>query len=96
MPRTMLKDEQWMKLKAILLQIGIYLKPKLRLTVEGIIFRLRTGCPWRDLPAEFGDWQNVYKRPTSSITKSNFAEYWIGVGSDELDVVGVLMNRYFN
>lgn len=39
---------------------GIYLKPKLRLTVEGILFRLRTGCPWRDLPSDFGDWQRVY------------------------------------
>ncbi len=62
MPRTMLNDEHWMKLKEILLQIGIYLKPKLRLTVEGILFRLRTGCPWRDLPTAFGDWQSVYSR----------------------------------
>lgn len=30
--------------------------------VEGVIFRYRTGCPWRDLPAEFGPWQTVWKR----------------------------------
>jgi transposase len=31
--------------------------------VEGIIFRYRTGMPWRDLPREqFGPWQTVWKR----------------------------------
>jgi transposase len=33
-----------------------------RLTVEGICCRLRTGCPWRDLPGEFGPWQSVWRR----------------------------------
>ena len=26
------------------------------------MFRYRTGCPWRDLPATFGPWQTVWKR----------------------------------
>ena len=31
--------------------------------VEGIIYRYRTGIPWRDLPREsFGPWQTVWKR----------------------------------
>jgi transposase len=33
-----------------------------RLLVEGSIYRLRTGSAWRDLPAEFGPWQTVWKR----------------------------------
>ena len=33
-----------------------------RRLVEGSIFRLRTGVCWRDLPAEFGPWQTVWKR----------------------------------
>jgi hypothetical protein len=33
-----------------------------RQVVEGIVFRCRTGCAWRDLPAEFGPWQTVWKR----------------------------------
>lgn len=28
--------------------------------VDGILYVLRTGCPWRDLPEEFGPWQSVY------------------------------------
>ncbi len=30
--------------------------------VEGMIYLLRVGCPWRDLPALFGPWQSVYPR----------------------------------
>ena len=33
-----------------------------RVVIEGILFRTRTGCPWRDLPAEFGNWSTVYGR----------------------------------
>ncbi len=28
--------------------------------VEGILWILRTGSPWRDLPEEFGPWETVY------------------------------------
>lgn len=30
--------------------------------MEGIVYRYRTGIAWRDLPAEFGPWQTVWKR----------------------------------
>ena len=30
--------------------------------VEGIVWRYRTGSPWRDLPAVFGPWQTAWKR----------------------------------
>jgi transposase len=33
-----------------------------RQVTEGIIYRYRTGVSWRDLPAEFGPWQTVWKR----------------------------------
>lgn len=62
MPRTMLNDQLWSKLLPILSENNIYDKPSLRHTVEGILYRLRTGVPWRDLPHEFGDWNTIYKR----------------------------------
>ncbi|MDV5147493.1 IS5 family transposase [Streptomyces sp. SBC-4] len=33
-----------------------------RKVVNGILFRVRTGIPWRDLPERFGSWKTVYER----------------------------------
>jgi transposase len=33
-----------------------------RQVLNGIVFRVRTGIPWRDLPERYGPWQTVYKR----------------------------------
>lgn len=60
MPRTVLTDERWTELKPILLKAGVYDKPNLRMTLEGIIYRVRTGCPWRDVPEEFGAWNSIF------------------------------------
>ena len=54
MPRLMLSDEHWSKLKGMMLQENIYNKRDLRIVVEGMLYRLRTGCAWRDLPSFFG------------------------------------------
>lgn len=62
MARTLLNDEQWLKLRPILKQVGIYYKPTLRMTLEGIFYRLRVGCPWRDTPTLFGNWATIYKQ----------------------------------
>ena len=35
-----------------------------RLMLDGILWRLNTGAPWRDLPDRFGPWQTVYDRFT--------------------------------
>lgn len=32
-----------------------------RVIIEGIIYRLRAGIPWRDLPECFGPWQTVHR-----------------------------------
>ena len=32
------------------------------MVINGIFFRTRTGCPWRDLPEGFGNWKTVYNR----------------------------------
>lgn len=33
-----------------------------RTIISGILFRERTGIPWRDLPERFGNWKTVYTR----------------------------------
>jgi transposase len=62
MTRLMLNDEYWSKLKTIMLQHGICDKPNLRMIVEGILYRMRVGCPWRDLPSKFGFWNSIYQQ----------------------------------
>jgi transposase len=45
-----------------MLQHGIYDKPNLRTMVEGMLYRMRVGCPWRDLPSTFGLWNSIYQK----------------------------------
>ncbi|UQI46137.1 IS5 family transposase [Streptomyces sp. HU2014] len=33
-----------------------------RMVINGILFRQRTGIPWRDLPARFGKWKTCHDR----------------------------------
>ncbi|WP_306339314.1 IS5 family transposase [Streptomyces sp. AS13] len=33
-----------------------------RTVLNGILFRVRTGIPWRDLPERYGSWKTVYER----------------------------------
>ena len=64
MRRHALTDEQWQKLQPTLprQQRGPESLRGNRLFVEGVLYRLRTGCPWRDLPECFGPWKSVYNR----------------------------------
>lgn len=33
-----------------------------RLFINAVFWILRTGCPWRDLPPDYGKWKNVHRR----------------------------------
>lgn len=61
-----LTDQQWEELSALLPSSdGRRGRPfrDSRRVVNGIIYRYRTGIPWRVLPRdEFGPWQTVWKR----------------------------------
>ena len=60
-----LTDEQWVALAPHLppqrAATGRAAKDH-RLVVEAILWRLRTGAPWRDLPERYGPWQSAYTR----------------------------------
>ena len=30
--------------------------------VKAMLYRMRVGCPWRDLPVEFGFWHSIYQQ----------------------------------
>ena len=63
MGRGDLRDEQWAKLEPLLpkgKKPGRPPKHTKRQLIDAIRFRVRTGVPWRDLPARYGPWQTVY------------------------------------
>jgi transposase len=82
MPRLMLTDEHWSKLRTIMKEHGIYHKPHLRRTVEGILYRMRTGLPWRDLPSFFGSWISVYQQFNRWSSKNKFMDIFKSLVQD--------------
>ena len=65
MERHALTDGQWERLRPLLPPPAIGRgRPRVddRTIVDGIVWRLATGSPWRDLPARFGSWRTVYSR----------------------------------
>lgn len=63
--RHELTDEQWNKIEPLLPpqqpETGRPRKNHRRI-INGILWILRTGAPWRDLPERYGPWQTVYGR----------------------------------
>ena len=58
-----LTDDQWAALVRHLPRAATGRPAKdHRVVVEGILWRLRTGAPWRDLPERYGSWRTVYSR----------------------------------
>jgi transposase len=64
MYRHALTDEQWERLQPLLPQVrtGPEAKRGDRLFIDAVLYRAKTGVPWRDLPERFGPWKTVYNR----------------------------------
>ena len=65
MRRQALTDAQWERLRPLLPPPPAGRgRPRAddRTVVEGILWRLATGAPWRGLPERFGPWATVYSR----------------------------------
>src|SRR6266566_4051272 len=60
-----LSDAQWQRLAPLLPpqrpRVG---RPAVdhRAIINGILWKLRTGAPWRDLPGRYGPWSTVHSR----------------------------------
>ena len=61
----MLRDDQWARIEHLLpgkaSDPGCTAKDN-RLFVEAVLWILRTGSPWRDLPEELGHWHRTFVR----------------------------------
>jgi transposase len=65
MRRYGLRDDQWERIEGMLPgrdgHVGVTAKDN-RLFIEAVIWKFRTGAPWRDLPERFGDWKTIHRR----------------------------------
>jgi transposase len=65
MDRLVLSDGQWERIAPLIIgrpdQKGSTGRDN-RMFVEGVLWVVRTGSPWRDLPEAFGEWNSVFRR----------------------------------
>ena len=63
MARCLLTDDEWNLIADIFPEPKPTGRPPRdpREVVDGILWILRTGAPWRDLPDEFGPWQSAWR-----------------------------------
>ncbi len=62
--RGELSDTAWVAIAPLLPPGGRRGRPwaNHRKVINGILWKLRTGAPWRDLPDRYGSWQTCYDR----------------------------------
>ena len=62
MRHRLLRDDQWDGIKDMLPgragSVGVTAVDNRRF-VDAVLYRYRTGIPWRDLPETLGDWNNT-------------------------------------
>src|ERR1700751_6470832 len=88
MVRLVLTDAQWAKMEPHCLD-----KPSNpgrsgsdnRRFVEAVLWIVRTGSPWRDLPTRFGKWNTVFKRYSDWVKADVFQRLFTAC-SDEPDM----------
>ncbi len=85
--RFVIGDEVWERISPHLpgkaTDCGVTARDNL-LFLEGVLWRVRTGSPWRDLPVIFGKWNSVFQRFRRWAKKGVF-EHLFEVLSEEPD-----------
>jgi transposase len=63
MARNLLSDDAWDCIEDLFPKKKSTGRPpnNRRMVFDGILWVLRAGSPWRDLPGEFGPWQTVWR-----------------------------------
>lgn len=87
MRRHELTDEQWARVQRMLpTRRGPKSKRGDRDFVNAVLWFVKTGVPWRDLPERFGNWKTVFNRFSSwsrrGVWKKVFKELQLDTGGD--------------
>ena len=62
-----------------------------RLFIDAVLYRYRTGIPWRDLPEKYGDFRNVHRRFSRWAEKGIWAKL-LSVLTQEADTEYVMID----
>lgn len=64
MRRHELSSGEWRIVTKLLQRAGPGRPPKVsdRRFLNGVLWKVKTGVPWRDLPPRFGNWKTIYSR----------------------------------
>jgi transposase len=75
MHRHALTDAQWRRLQRVLprQRAGPASTRGDRLFIDAVLYRAKTGAPWRDLPERFGPWKSVYNRFSNWARRGHWA-----------------------
>jgi len=84
MHRHALTDDQWDRIQPLLPRRPQGRKSTLgdRLFVEAVLYRTKTGIPWRDLPERFGPWKTVYNRFCRWAAKDHWSRIFLELQVD--------------
>jgi transposase len=92
MHRHELTDEQWQRIKALLpKRSGPPAKLGDRNFLNAVMWRIRTGVPWRDIPERFGAWKTIYNRFARWATRGDWERIFKEL-QVEIDDVGSLID----
>jgi transposase len=90
--RHELSDAEWKRIEALLpIRSGPVSKRGDRDFINAVIWRVRTGVPWRDLPERFGAWKTVYNRFARWAKRGNWERIFKALAI-EVDETGSLLD----
>ena len=77
MIRRALSDPIWEELQNIMKKKGCKSSKNNRNIMEAILWKLRTGAPWRDVPKELCPWKTAYNRFNRWARKGLWSDFFL-------------------
>jgi len=88
--RHEINDQDWERIKDMLpaenTDEGRPSKPN-RVMLNGMLWKVKTGAPWRDLPERFGPWETVYSR-FRSVTMDVYSHFVKSAEKETANIIG--------
>lgn len=91
MHRHELSEAQWQRIRELLPPHRRRSRRGDRNFLNGVIYLLKTGSPWRDLPERYGPWKTVYNRFARWAKRGDWARIFTALQMS-IDNSGVLID----